>query len=252
MLRATARHLASTPTPPAPTPAPAGGVSAWTADTPVDVPPLPAQRALADIRAAGEGERWAQTPLGQVHHKLYNEDAITPERPLCVLCHGFSISGVRHFDALAQAISERGVAVMTLDLFGRGLSDRPLLRYDGALYTACIAGLLQATGFDRAPVDILGFSMGGGIITHFVDTHPELVRRMIYYAPGGTSPRAAPVPARHASLSYGLDLMASAAKDAAADDGHSGDQHSWRSYYAAQYRRFKAYGVSDEMFEGMM
>ena len=111
-----------------------------------------------------------------------------------MLCHGFSISGVRHFDALAQAISERGVAVMTLDLFGRGLSDRPLLRYDGALYTACIAGLLQATGFDRAPVDILGFSMGGGIITHFVDTHPELVRRMIYYAPGGTSPRAAPCP----------------------------------------------------------
>ena len=241
VLAAVARHL-SPPTGgggeprPRRRPAPAPAASGWFADTPVDVPPLPAQRRLGDLRAAGEGHRWADTPHGAVHYRLYNEAALAAQ-PLCVLCHGFSISGVRHFDGLAAAIASRGVPVLTLDLFGRGLSDRPLVRYDGALYTACVAGLLRTLGFDASPVDILGFSMGGAVIQHFVDTFPQLVRRMIFYAPGGAQSTETPVPARHASLSYGLDLMASAAKDAAAEDGRSGDEHSWASYYSAQFRR---------------
>jgi len=48
--------------------------------------------------------------------------------------------------------------------------------HSNALYTACLVGLLKATKMDAQPVDILGFSMGGGIIQHFVDAHPDLVR----------------------------------------------------------------------------
>ena len=80
-------------------------------------------------------------------------------------------------------------------------------------------------------------------------------RRMIFYAPGGTSSREPGVAARHASLTYGLDLMTSAARDTVTEDGSSGssgDEHIWNAYSSTQFRRFKAYGVADEMFDSMM
>jgi pimeloyl-ACP methyl ester carboxylesterase len=128
------------------------------------VPPMPAQRSLGSIRSRGEGS-WAQTELGKVHYKLYNKEALVTQT-MCVFVHGFSIPGVKHFAPIAEIVSKRGVPVLTLDLFGRGLSDRLVApnRYDGELYTECVVGLLRALKLDKARVDILGFSMGGGVI----------------------------------------------------------------------------------------
>jgi pimeloyl-ACP methyl ester carboxylesterase len=125
---------------------------------------MPAQRSLENIRSAGEGT-WAQTELGKVHYKLYNREALA-NQTLFVMVHGFSIPGVKHFAPIAELVAKRGIPVLTLDLFGRGLSDRLAAphRYNGELYTECVVGLLRALKLDSSRVDILGFSMGGGII----------------------------------------------------------------------------------------
>ena len=86
--------------------------------------------------------------------------------------HGFSIAGVKHFRRLAKAIGSRGVPVLIVDLFGRGLSDRlaPPARYNGELYSDqlrdTLAGLArEGVGYAGGAVDILGFSMGGRSVT---------------------------------------------------------------------------------------
>jgi len=53
------------------------------------------------------------TPRPGAADKVYNEEALATQ-PLCVLCHGFSISGVRHFNQLAAKIASHGIPVMTL------------------------------------------------------------------------------------------------------------------------------------------
>lgn len=208
----------------------------------VTVPPLPRQQALLELRSVDTERTWAKTELGMVHYRLYNAEAMAAHS-LVVLVHGFSIPGVQHLAPVAEALASRGLPVLVLDLFGRGLSDRPLMCYDGALYTRCVVDLLGALQLDGKPVDLLGFSMGGQIVQEVAVRHPELVRRMVLCAPGGTDVKTAPAAARLGIQRYALALMTSAVE---------GGDVSWEAYYTAQYGRFKAYGMPDASFDAMM
>lgn len=214
------------------------------------VPAFPEQHDLDSVRELRAATNtWVKTPQGFVHYRLYNGEAQATEQPLCVMVHGFSIGGVKHFSALAQEIASRGVPVLTLDLFGRGLSDRlaPPARYDAQLYTACLRdtllGLREQGLYGGGPVDILGFSMGGRIIQHFSLSYPEMVRRMIFYEPDGTRTELLPsdvlAKVREGRRAHAEALMGSAPS-------------SWEAYYKAQYRRIRAYNVSDELFKSMV
>ena len=136
----------------------------------VVVPPLPVQRSLADIRAELKSTNtWITTPDGLfVHYKLENAEALAAGKRLLLVVHGFAIAGVQHYGPLAKAIASRGVPVLIVDLFGRGLSDRlaPPARYNGELYSDqlrdTLAGLAsEGVGYTGGAVDVLGFSMGG-------------------------------------------------------------------------------------------
>mmetsp|Transcript_17005 Transcript_17005/g.48589 ORF Transcript_17005/g.48589 Transcript_17005/m.48589 type:complete len:255 (-) Transcript_17005:90-854(-) len=144
---------------------------------------------------------------------------------------------------MAEALASRGLPVLVLDLLGRGLSDRPLARYDEALYDRCVVGLLDALGLSGRPVDLLGYSMGGRIVQEVAVRHPELVRRMVLCAPAGFELEEVPAPRRLGTLRYALSLMTSAVE---------GGEASWYAYYAAQRGRFEAYGMPEERFEEFM
>jgi len=209
----------------------------------VHVPPLPHQQSLTDIRSGDNtGRTWAKTDLGMVHYRVYRPDAVANHR-IVVLVHGFSMPGTQHMASMAEALASRGLPVLVLDLFGRGLSDRPLVRYDGALYVRCVVDLLGALGFDGKQVDLLGFSMGGQIVQEIAVRRPELVRRMVLCAPGGTSLKEPSPSSRLAVQRYGLALMTSAIE---------GGVTSWEAYYTAQYGRFKAYGMPHASFKALM
>lgn len=103
--------------------------------------------------------------------------------PVIVLVHGFA-GGAFIWDRQFEALGEAGFRVLRYDLYGRGYSDRPRVRYDADLFDRQLIELLDALHVS-GPVDIVGLSMGGAITVHFLDRHPERVRRYALIAPAG-------------------------------------------------------------------
>jgi len=119
---------------------------------------------------------------GVTHYELRGpEDAQT-----IVLVHGFSVPAYI-WDPTFAALVEAGFRVLRYDLFGRGTSDRPSTTYGPDLYDRQLLDLLGALDIDL-PVDLVGLSMGGPIVTTFCDRHPEKVRNLILIDPVGGKP----------------------------------------------------------------
>ncbi len=101
------------------------------------------------------------------------------------LVHGYT-GPMTLWAGTARALSAAGFRVLCYDLFGRGYSDRPEVRYTTDLFDRQLLELLDAEGV-AGPIDLVGQSMGGAIVVHFVDRHPERVRRFALMAPAGFS-----------------------------------------------------------------
>ena len=104
-----------------------------------------------------------------------------------VLVHGFSTPSFV-FDKNIGDLSSSGFRVLRFDHFGRGFSDRPKVDYNQDFYDETILTLLQALDV-TGPIDMLGYSMGGGIVTTFAARHPERVHKIALIAPVGMSSR---------------------------------------------------------------
>jgi len=105
---------------------------------------------------------------------------------IVVMVHGFSTPQfvfMQNVEVLAAA----GFRVLTYDLYGRGFSDRPDIRYGKELYDDELTELLDSFGI-KTPINLIGYSMGGGISTAFAVNHPERVKRLILIAPVGFVP----------------------------------------------------------------
>jgi pimeloyl-ACP methyl ester carboxylesterase len=130
-------------------------------------------------RAAMPERTFIELSDGVTHYALIGP----PEGRPIVLIHGFT-SPMFVWDRQVEALAGAGFRVLRYDLFGRGYSDRPALRYTPELFDRQLTELLD--GLDiSSPVDVAGLSMGGAIAMHFMDRHPERVRRFALFAPAG-------------------------------------------------------------------
>jgi len=100
-----------------------------------------------------------------------------------VLVHGFSVP-YYVWDPTFEALTAAGYRVLRYDLFGRGFSDRPRVRYDFDLFDRQLLELIEALGLST-PLNLIGLSMGGPIIANFADRHPELVEKLVLVDPAG-------------------------------------------------------------------
>jgi pimeloyl-ACP methyl ester carboxylesterase len=95
--------------------------------------------------------------------------------PPLVLLHGGLGSG-EMFGPILPALAEQH-RVLTVDLQGHGRTadiDRPL---DVRLMADDIAALIDHLGL--GPVDVMGYSLGGGVALHTAARHPDRVRRLV-------------------------------------------------------------------------
>jgi pimeloyl-ACP methyl ester carboxylesterase len=95
--------------------------------------------------------------------------------------HGFSVP-YYIWDPTFDALTAAGFRVFRYDLYGRGWSDRPDVRYDPDLYDQQLVQLLDALNVTE-PIDLVGVSMGGPIVANYATRHPASVRKVALYDP---------------------------------------------------------------------
>jgi pimeloyl-ACP methyl ester carboxylesterase len=118
----------------------------------------------------------------------YYEVAGPDTAPVVVLVHGFSVPSYI-WDSTFTALATAGFRVIRYDLYGRGWSERPDAAYDGEMYDAQLAGLLDSLRITQ-PVHLVGLSFGGYVTSHFVTTHPARVRSLTMIDPVASSSKA--------------------------------------------------------------
>jgi pimeloyl-ACP methyl ester carboxylesterase len=104
-----------------------------------------------------------------------------------VLVHGFSVPYFI-WDPTFDFLTTSGFYVLRYDLFGRGYSDRPHLRYNIDLFCKQLTELADTLGFER--FNLIGLSMGGPISATFTSCYPERVRKLVLVDPAGVRPVA--------------------------------------------------------------
>jgi pimeloyl-ACP methyl ester carboxylesterase len=115
------------------------------------------------------------------HGITHYEDCGPGDGPVVVLVHGFSVP-YHMWDRTVEPLTRAGFRVIRYDLYGRGFSDRPDLRYDRALFVAQLRELLGALGINR-PVALIGNSMGGAVVAAFAADYPASVARLVLIDP---------------------------------------------------------------------
>ena len=105
---------------------------------------------------------------------------------LTVLVHGFS-TPMFVWDPNFEYLINEGFRVLRYDLYGRGYSDRPVLKYTMNLFVRQLIELVEKLELAGEKFNLVGLSMGGGICVVFADKYPKLVKKVSLIDPIGFS-----------------------------------------------------------------
>lgn len=139
---------------------------------------------LTDSVRTNAGGSFVQLSDGICHYELSqpSNHAIRSTQYV-VLTHGFSVPYFI-WDPTFDFLTRSGYRVLRFDLFGRGFSDRPRIRYDIHLFVRQLKELLDVLNIAE-PVHLAGLSMGGAVSAAFVEQFPERVKSHILVDPAG-------------------------------------------------------------------
>ena len=106
-----------------------------------------------------------------------------------LLVHGISNPCIA-LGAVAHGLADKGCRVMMFDLPGRGYSDTPVpTPHSTRLYTTTILLALSSSPLawtgNGERFSLIGYSLGGGIVTNFTSYFPSLVSSLVLFAPSG-------------------------------------------------------------------
>ena len=127
-------------------------------------------------RTAGDFVRLAD---GYTHYELSGP----VDAQVVVLVHGFS-APYFIWEPTFKSLTQAGYRVLRYDLYGRGFSDRPRLRYNIDLFRRQLRQLLDALNLSQ-PLALVAFSMGATIALSFIDKYPKRVHKLTLLAPAG-------------------------------------------------------------------
>ena len=114
---------------------------------------------------------------GITHYESGGADTAKP----VILVHGFSVP-YYIWDATYDSLVQNGFHVIRYDLFGRGYSDRPHVKYDLPFYRTQLYDLITSLKL-KTPVNLAGLSFGGPVVTDFAVNYPQLVDKLILIDP---------------------------------------------------------------------
>lgn len=137
----------------------------------------PEKLAISDSARQAASGAFVKLSDGVTHY----EEAGPKQGRVAVLVHGFSVPSYI-WDPTFVALRDAGYRVIRLDLYGRGLSDRPDAQYDGEMYSRQINELLDHLQI-KQPIDLFGLSFGGYVVTHFAANYPQKIRSLVLVDP---------------------------------------------------------------------
>jgi pimeloyl-ACP methyl ester carboxylesterase len=137
---------------------------------------------------AGQAHQFATLADGVTHYELSGP----VDGPSVILVHGVS-GPMGVWDATVPALVANGFRVLRLDLYGRGLSDRPVASaYDLETYRHQVELLAVGVGL-RWPAHLVGSSMGALVAAEFARHAPDKVRAVTLIGPAGFPLQASPL-----------------------------------------------------------
>ena len=106
-----------------------------------------------------------------------------------VLAHGLS-ANAHFFDAMVAEGLADGIRVLSVDLRGRGLSDKPDRGYSMDEHARDIVGLVEHLGIERY---VMGGHSFGGLLTYYMAVHhrDRISKCVVLDAPSEVDPRIA-------------------------------------------------------------
>jgi pimeloyl-ACP methyl ester carboxylesterase len=130
-------------------------------------------------RRGPEYRSFVELSDGITHYELRGRD----EDPLVVLVHGLT-SPLFVWDYQIEPLLRSGYQVLRYDLYGRGLSDRPTVRYDEELFHRQMRDLLRTVA-ENEPYGLVGLSLGGAISVGAVARRRVDPEKLLLIAPAG-------------------------------------------------------------------
>jgi pimeloyl-ACP methyl ester carboxylesterase len=134
-------------------------------------------KAMSDDVRRGVSGQFIRLTGGVTHYQVGGIDT----GKSTILVHGFSVP-YYIWDAAYDSLVQNGIHVIRYDLFGRGFSDRPNVKYDLAFYRRQLYDLIHSLKL-KTPVNLTGLSFGGAVVTDFVISYPALVDKLILIDP---------------------------------------------------------------------
>ena len=127
-----------------------------------------ARPAMSDQARRMAGTTWLDLEHGATAYALHGDE----RGAKVVLVHGTTTPSFGLWP-LVEHLVEAGFQVLTYDLYGRGMSDRPQVRYDLDLYVRQLHQLLEALGWTKM-VRVVGWSLGGIVGAAWAAGHPGM------------------------------------------------------------------------------
>lgn len=136
------------------------------------------QSRLTDqIRAQAPG-KFLLLDDGYVHYRLQGPDSA----PLVVFIHGGGVTGEEVWKKNIPYFLDNGYRVLSYDLYGRGYSDRPVVKNNPELFLSQTEELLEKLNI-RKPFYMVALSMGAMIALDYVYAHPSMVKKLVLIDP---------------------------------------------------------------------
>ena len=130
-----------------------------------------------------EGE-WATLSSGNIYYQ-WHEPTKKLNDEVVILVHGFSTPSFV-WNGLLLDLLESGFRVLVFDHYGRGYSERPSTNYDKEFYVTELNDLVKHQNILK-PFHLVGYSMGGVIVSFYADQYPKKVKSLSLIAPAGFS-----------------------------------------------------------------
>ena len=127
---------------------------------------------------------WATLSSGNIYYQ-WHEPTKKLNDEVVILVHGFSTPSFV-WNGLLLDLLESGFRVLVFDHYGRGYSERPSTNYDKEFYVTELNDLVNHQNILK-PFHLVGYSMGGVIVSFYADQYPKKVRSLSLIAPAGFS-----------------------------------------------------------------